>query len=97
MKCYSLKSFPSFKAPLVLSFSCIMYAHMLQRLFETSVDSNTCNFFLGLLINQTCRPFSTCGICLVDVSLVIRGLQLQNTNFGFAYKRYGILFHKQTF
>ncbi|GFS65273.1 uncharacterized protein TNCV_2451151 [Trichonephila clavipes] len=27
-----------------------MHAHMLQRLFETSVQPNTCNFFLGLLM-----------------------------------------------
>ena len=30
VKCYSSKSFPSFKASLVLSFSRIMHAHMLQ-------------------------------------------------------------------
>ena len=37
MKCYSPKSFLSFKASLELSFSRIMHIHMLQRLFETSV------------------------------------------------------------
>ncbi|GFX29277.1 transposable element Tcb1 transposase [Trichonephila clavipes] len=43
---YSPKSFPSFKAPLELSFSRIIHAHIFQRLFETSVQPNTCNFFL---------------------------------------------------
>ncbi|PRD28099.1 UNVERIFIED_CONTAM: hypothetical protein NCL1_33460 [Trichonephila clavipes] len=32
-KCYRPKSFPSFKASLQLSFSRIMHAHILQRLF----------------------------------------------------------------
>ncbi|GFY10055.1 uncharacterized protein TNCV_1946001 [Trichonephila clavipes] len=41
---------PSFKASLELSFSRIMHVHMLQRLFETSVQPHTCNFILGLLI-----------------------------------------------
>ncbi|GFS76699.1 uncharacterized protein TNCV_1622721 [Trichonephila clavipes] len=35
VKCYSPKSFPSFKSSLELYFSRIMHAHMLQRLFET--------------------------------------------------------------
>ncbi|GFX16873.1 transposable element Tcb1 transposase [Trichonephila clavipes] len=60
-KCYSPKSFPSFKASLELFFSRIIHAHMLQRLFETSVQSNTCNFF-GLLIHRICHLLSTCGI-----------------------------------
>ncbi|GFT76280.1 uncharacterized protein TNCV_564531 [Trichonephila clavipes] len=55
VKCYNPKSFPSFKTSLELSFSRIMHAHMLQRLFETSVQPNTCNFFLGLLIRRICR------------------------------------------
>ena len=37
VKCYSPKSFPFFKVSLELSFSRIMHAHVLQRLFETSV------------------------------------------------------------
>ncbi|GFV48850.1 uncharacterized protein TNCV_641551 [Trichonephila clavipes] len=57
---YSPKSFPSFKASLELSFSRIMHTHVLQRLFETSFQPNTCNFFLGLLIRLICRLMSTC-------------------------------------
>ncbi|GFT66894.1 uncharacterized protein TNCV_996731 [Trichonephila clavipes] len=38
VKCYSPKSFPSFKVSLELSFSRIMHVHMLQRLLETSVQ-----------------------------------------------------------
>ncbi|GFW87340.1 hypothetical protein TNCV_1267131 [Trichonephila clavipes] len=37
---------PSFKAALELLFSRIMQTHMLQRQFKTSVQPNTCNFFL---------------------------------------------------
>ena len=62
VKCYSPKSFSSFKASLELSFSRIMHAHMLQRLFETSVQPNTCNFFLGQLIRRICHLLSKCGI-----------------------------------
>ena len=40
MKCYSQKSFSSFKALLELSFSKIMLAHMFQKLFETFVQPN---------------------------------------------------------
>ncbi|GFS94213.1 uncharacterized protein TNCV_3786701 [Trichonephila clavipes] len=97
MKCYSPKSLPSLKASLELSFSRIMRTPMLQRLFETSVQPNTCNLFFGLLIRLICRLLSTCEIWLVGVSLVIRVLQLQKTNFCCAYKQYEILFHKQTF
>ncbi|GFY14994.1 uncharacterized protein TNCV_235441 [Trichonephila clavipes] len=50
---------PSFKSSLELSFRRIMHAHMLQTLFETSVQPNTCDFFLGLLIDRTCRLLST--------------------------------------
>ncbi|GFV30794.1 transposable element Tcb1 transposase [Trichonephila clavipes] len=75
-KCYSPKLFPSFKASMELSFSRIMHAHMMQKLFETSVQPNTCNFFLCLLIRRIHRLLSTCGIWLVGVSLVIRVLQL---------------------
>ncbi|GFW62242.1 uncharacterized protein TNCV_4421291 [Trichonephila clavipes] len=52
---YSPQSFPSFKASLELSISRIMHAHMLQRLFETSVHPNTGNFCLGLFIRRICR------------------------------------------
>ncbi|GFT72536.1 uncharacterized protein TNCV_973981 [Trichonephila clavipes] len=69
VKCYSPKSFPSFQASLELSFIRIMHAHMLQRLFKTYVQPNTCNFFLGLLIRRLYRLLSTCGIWLVCVSL----------------------------
>ncbi|GFW99026.1 uncharacterized protein TNCV_1782451 [Trichonephila clavipes] len=65
---YSSKSLPSFKASLELSFSRIIHAHMLQRLFETSVQPNTCNFFLTLLICRIGHHLSTCvdlvGRCL---------------------------------
>ncbi|GFU90836.1 uncharacterized protein TNCV_4921691 [Trichonephila clavipes] len=37
VKCYSPKSFPSFKASLELPFNRIMHALLMQRLFETSV------------------------------------------------------------
>ena len=70
---------------------------MLQRLFETSVQPNTCNFFLELLIQRIGHLLSTCGIRLVSASFVIRVLQLQKTNFGWAYKQYAIVFHNQTF
>ena len=76
VKCYNLKSFPSNKASLVLSFNRIMNAHMLQRLLETFVESNTEDFFLGLLIHQICRLLSTCDIWLVGVWLEICVLQL---------------------
>ncbi|PRD32855.1 UNVERIFIED_CONTAM: hypothetical protein NCL1_19209 [Trichonephila clavipes] len=96
-KYYSSKSFPSFKASLELSFSRIMHAHMLHRLLETSVQPNTCSFFLGLLIRRICRLLNTYEIWLIGVSLEIRVLQLQKTNFSCTYKQYGTLFHKQTF
>ncbi|GFW28151.1 uncharacterized protein TNCV_2818291 [Trichonephila clavipes] len=65
---------PSFKASLELSYSRIMHAHMFQRLFETLIQPNTYNFLFGLLIHRICRLLCTCGIWLVDVSLVIRVL-----------------------
>ncbi|GFS51394.1 uncharacterized protein TNCV_548741 [Trichonephila clavipes] len=68
---YNPKSFPSFKASLELCFSRIMHAHMLQRLFETYVQPDTCNFFLDLLMRRICHLLSTFGIWLVGVSLVI--------------------------
>ncbi|PRD23957.1 UNVERIFIED_CONTAM: hypothetical protein NCL1_45017 [Trichonephila clavipes] len=85
MKCFSPKSFPSFKASLKLSLSRIMYVHILQTLFDTSVQANTCNFFLSLLIRRICRLLSTYGIWLVVVSLMICVLQLQKTYFYGAY------------
>ena len=85
MKCCRLKSFPSFKSSMELPFSRIMHAHMLQRLFETFVQPNPCNFFLGLFIRRICCLLSTCGIWLIGVSIVIRVLHLQKTNFCYAY------------
>ncbi|GFW82301.1 transposable element Tcb1 transposase [Trichonephila clavipes] len=41
MRCYSPKSFPSFKASLELYFSRIMHVHMLQRLFSRPLFSPT--------------------------------------------------------
>ncbi|GFV61150.1 transposable element Tcb1 transposase [Trichonephila clavipes] len=46
---------PGVMASLELSSSRIMHDHMLQRLFQTSVQPNTCNFFLGLLIRRMPR------------------------------------------
>ncbi|PRD36642.1 UNVERIFIED_CONTAM: hypothetical protein NCL1_08023 [Trichonephila clavipes] len=81
VKCYSPKSFPSFKTSLELSSRRIMHSHMLQRLFETCVQPNSYNIFLGFLIRRICRLLSTCGIWLVGISPVIRVVQLQKTNF----------------
>ncbi|GFS90173.1 transposable element Tc1 transposase [Trichonephila clavipes] len=75
----------------------LQHAYMLQKLFETSVQPNTSNFFLGLLIRRIYRLLSTCEIWLDGVPLMIRVLQLQKTNFCCAYKQSGILFHKQIF
>ncbi|GFU62448.1 uncharacterized protein TNCV_5005791 [Trichonephila clavipes] len=60
VKCYSLKSFPSFKVSLKLFFSSIMHAHLLKRVFDTSVQPNTRNFFLDLLIRRICRAYWPC-------------------------------------
>ena len=48
-ECYSPKSFLSFKISSELSFSGIMHAQTLQRLFEIPVQTNTCNFLFPLL------------------------------------------------
>ena len=50
VKCYSPKPLPFFKVFLELTLSRILHAHMLQILFESSVQPNTYNFFLGQLI-----------------------------------------------
>ncbi|GFT12456.1 uncharacterized protein TNCV_4336201 [Trichonephila clavipes] len=63
----------------------VMHTHI-QRLFETSVQPNACNFFLDQLIHRICRLLSTYGIELISASLVIRVLQLPKTNFCCAYK-----------
>ena len=80
VRCYSRKSFSSFKTSLELSFSKTMHSHMLQKLFETSVLPMACDFFLGLLICRIFRLLSTCGIWLFGVSLVIRVKQFHKTN-----------------
>ena len=80
VKCYSSKSFPSFKACLELSFRRIMHAHMLQRLFGISVQPKTCNFFFGLLITQKSRLSSTSGIWSVCVLLMIRMSSFKRRN-----------------
>ena len=95
--CEVPKSFSIFKAFVELSFSRIIHSHMLQRLFEISLQLNVCNYFLGSLIRGMCSLLSTFGIWLVAFSFVIRVLLLQKTNFGCTYKQYRILFHKQTF
>ncbi|GFV59714.1 uncharacterized protein TNCV_1907851 [Trichonephila clavipes] len=96
VKWYRPKSFPSFKASLKLSFSRKVHAHMLQRLFETSVQPNTCNFFLWPSYSPDMSPIEHAWD-LIERRLVILVLQLQKTNFCCAYKQYEILFHKQTF
>ena len=50
-----------------------------------------------LVIHRTYRLLSTCGIQLLGVSLLIRALHLQNTNFSYTYKQDGIILHKQIF
>ncbi|GFT80391.1 uncharacterized protein TNCV_2184491 [Trichonephila clavipes] len=62
VKCYSPKSFSSVKVSLELSFNRIMHTHKLQRLFETSIQLNACNFFLGRLIHRIYPLLSTCGL-----------------------------------
>ena len=47
IKCYSPKSLPSFKASLELSFSRIMHAHILQKLFETLFSPTHLTFLAG--------------------------------------------------
>ncbi|PRD19791.1 UNVERIFIED_CONTAM: hypothetical protein NCL1_56364 [Trichonephila clavipes] len=67
--CYSPKSFPFLKASLKLYFSRTRHVRMWQRLFKTSVQPNTCNFFLDLLICRICHLLSKWGIWLFGVSL----------------------------
>ena len=80
VKCYSPKSFPSFKASLELYFSRI-YAHMLQRLFDTSVHPNACNFFIGLLIHWICCLLSMCGVSLVSIKAYFAWELSSDTSF----------------
>ncbi|GFW72065.1 uncharacterized protein TNCV_4789531 [Trichonephila clavipes] len=94
VKCYSPKSFPSFKAFPELFFSWIMHAHMLQRLFETPVQPNTCNFFLGLLILLIEQVWDLLSRCLVRDS---RPAASKDELLLRIQEKYGILFHKQTF
>ena len=63
-KGYSTKLYAYCKDSLELFFSRIMYVHMLQRLFKTAVEPNTCNFFLGLLRQISCL-LNVCGIRLL--------------------------------
>ncbi|GFX51635.1 uncharacterized protein TNCV_5013381 [Trichonephila clavipes] len=56
-----------------------------------TVRPNACNVFLGLLICRIRRLLSPFEIWLVRV------LQLQKMNFCYAYEKYGLVFHKQTF
>ncbi|GFT37449.1 transposable element Tcb1 transposase [Trichonephila clavipes] len=78
VKCYSPKSFLSFEASLELSFSRIIQAHMLQRLFKTSVQPNTSNFFLSLLIGKICIRMDTKGylFVLIQVVCALNSIQL---------------------
>ncbi|GFU38479.1 uncharacterized protein TNCV_2434251 [Trichonephila clavipes] len=69
---------PGVMAYLELSFSSIMHAHMLQRLFETSVQPNTCNSSLGLVIRRICRLLSTCGPTDPVYKLVLNKIAISN-------------------
>ena len=91
VKCYSPKSLRPFLQ------GTLDTRPQVSKTVRDSCLPNTCNFFLGLLIRRICRLLSMCGIWLVGVSLVNCVLQLQKTNFGWAHKQYGILFHTQTF
>ncbi|GFX34564.1 uncharacterized protein TNCV_3658021 [Trichonephila clavipes] len=66
-----LEVVPFLRGILGAMFSKIMHTQLLQRLFET-VQPNTRNFFLGLLIRRLCRLLSAGAIWFVGVSLVIR-------------------------
>ena len=88
---------PILQAFLELSFSQKIHAHILQILSETSVQPNSHNVFLGMLIRRICRLLSTCELWLVSFLLLICFLQFQKTNFNYEYKQYGIIFPKQTF
>ena len=83
-----LKSFPYFKASLELSFSRIMPAHMFQSMFKTSVESNACNFFLGMFICEICCLLSMCGIWLAGILLVVCVLQGCHRRLFFYYFEY---------
>ena len=93
LQCYP-KSFPFFKASLELSFSWIMHADMLQRLFGISVQPNACNFFLGLLITQVCRLLSTSGIWLVCVLLMIHMSSFKRRTLGAHKSNMDFLSHR---
>ena len=62
VKSYSPQSLSSFKPFLELYFNRIIPAHMLRRLFKTSVQQNACNVFLGLLVYRICPLLSMCRI-----------------------------------
>ena len=50
VKCYSPKSFPSFKVSMEISFNRIMCDHILQRLFETCVQTAHATSSLACLL-----------------------------------------------
>ena len=62
VKYNSLKSFLSFKASLELFFSRIMHAPMLQRLFETFVQPNTCKL-VELSLDKVCHYYISLFFC----------------------------------
>ena len=68
---YSRKHFTFFTASQEISFCRLMHAHMLQRVSETSFETDPCNFFHGRLIRQLGRLLSRCGIRLIGFSLLI--------------------------
>ena len=52
---------PPLKVSLEQSFNRIMHTHILQGLFETSVQPNIGNFFFSLLIHWICRLSAPVG------------------------------------
>ncbi|GFV38156.1 transposable element Tcb2 transposase [Trichonephila clavipes] len=73
----------------------IMPIHMSTRLSNPILIRSRNSFFLSLRIPRICHRLNMCGISLGGVSLVIFVLLLRQTNFGCAYKQYGILFRRQ--
>ena len=97
VKCYSSKPFPSFKVSVELSFSRIIHAHMLQKIVRDSCLAHHMHLLPSPAYSTDIHQLSSCEMSLVDVSLLIRVLQLQKTKIGCACRQYGILFHNQTF
>ncbi|GFY23553.1 transposable element Tc1 transposase [Trichonephila clavipes] len=91
------QAIPSCKDCQELYSSRIMPVHMSRRLPNPILIRSRYSLFIGLRIPWICHRLNMCGISLGGVSLVIFVLLLRQTNFGCAYKQYGILFCKQIF